>query len=121
MTNGQADAAVIHIIISLLTLVIIPVMLWTYQRNVAKREHLEKENAEQWRQSVTRNFESVLAKVTTLCTQNSKEHDELYTARNKHEKQLESIETIHHQRGCDQPYARRVSNGRGKHTDGNEE
>lgn len=107
----DADTAIIHVLISALTLIIIPLMLWTYQRNMTKREQLEKENAEQWRESVSRNFESVLLKVTTLCSQNTKEHDELYAARNKHEKQLESIETIHHQRGCDQPYTRREMNG----------
>lgn len=105
------DTAILHVIISAITLILIPLMLWTYQRNTTKREQLEKDNAEQWRQTVSKNFESVLLKVTTLCTQNAKEHDELYTTRNKHEKQLESIETIHHQRGCDQPYRRRAING----------
>jgi dsDNA-binding SOS-regulon protein len=102
----ETDTAILHVLISALTLIIVPLMLWVYQRNVVKREQVEKERMDDWRKSVADNFENILKKVTSLCSENHREHDELYTARNKHEKQLESIETIHHQRGCDQPHRR---------------
>lgn len=111
--DPATNTAILHVLISALTLIIVPLMLWAYQRNTAKREQAEKERMEDWRNSVRDNFESILRKVTDLCTNNRKEHDELYSAKNRHEKQLESIETIHRQRGCDQPYNRRVGNGHG--------
>ena len=40
-------------------------------------------------------------KLTDMCEDNRKEHDELFTARRLTDKEIEHINTIHRQKGCD--------------------
>ena len=49
------------------------------------------------------NLKAVNKKVTDMCADNTKEHDELYAAKNKIENRVQAIETMHHIKGCDVP------------------
>jgi hypothetical protein len=40
-------------------------------------------------------------KVTTICRDNRKEHDELYNEKNNHATRITTIETTHRLKGCD--------------------
>ena len=42
-------------------------------------------------------------KVSDICQENRKEHDELFTARREIEKDIETINQLHHLKGCDLP------------------
>jgi hypothetical protein len=98
------ESSIIQIIISAIT---IPVCFMIFQRTMNKNDELKKESEEGWREEVKAKFDSISKKITSFCTDNHKEHDELYTARNELQKKVGEIETIHHQRGCDQPFQRR--------------
>lgn len=45
----------------------------------------------------------IYKKISDICSQNDKDHDELFTARRQTEKKIEAIETIHRIKGCDLP------------------
>jgi hypothetical protein len=72
-----------------------------------KNDELKKESEETWRIEVKEKFDSISKKITSFCTDNHREHNELYDARNNLTSRMGAVETIHHQRGCDQPYQRR--------------
>jgi hypothetical protein len=74
-----------------------------------------KEIDTQWRETVAESFRKVeLAnkgideKLTSFCAQNNIVHAELIKTKNDQERRMVKIEETHHQRGCDQPYLRRV-------------
>ena len=92
---------------SLATLIIVPLMLWNYQRNITRRDEAEQKQMEEWHQSVEGKIIDVSQKITTLCRENHDEHEEFYKSKNKHEKQLERIETIHLIKGCAAPPAQK--------------
>jgi uncharacterized protein YpmS len=94
----------IHILI---TLIVIPVVLFLFQRFVSKADDARKELDKQWHASVTNKFDEITKKISSYCADNHKEHDEIYTKVNTLTNKVGAIETIHHQRGCDQPYRRR--------------
>ncbi|MFA5158716.1 MAG: hypothetical protein WC451_06060 [Patescibacteria group bacterium] len=72
-----------------------------------KNDKLKERSEDNWREEVKGKFDSISKKITSFCTDNHHEHDELYTARNDLQNKIGAIETIHHQRGCDQPFQRR--------------
>jgi len=49
---------------------------------------------------VTERHNVVISKLTQYCSQNGKEHDELFDDRRRHEVRIKSIETVHEVRGC---------------------
>jgi hypothetical protein len=77
---------------------------------VAEKERLEEER----HLSLLNQNERLIKKVSGYCEQNTKEHDELFTSRREAENRLTAIEEIHRQRGCNQPFQRRISEKRGR-------
>jgi len=90
----------------IITLLAMPIILFFFQRFVNKSDETKKQEETNWRASVTDMFARLEKKVTTYCQDNHKEHGELYENVNSLNTKVSSIETIHHQRGCDQPYRR---------------
>jgi flagellar biosynthesis protein FliP len=85
----------------------IPLTLFIFQRFVNKAEAAKQQEEINWRESVKTMFDKLEKKVSSYCTDNHKEHDELFSAKNKIDNRVSVIETTHHQRGCNQPYRRR--------------
>lgn len=98
-----------YIIHVLITLVAIPMVMFFFMRLVNKADAYKKKEEAQWRQQVINRFASLENKLSSYCTQNSHEHNELYDAKNTIDKRVTSIETIHKQRGCDRPQWRQGS------------
>ena len=90
----------------LITLVAIPSTLFFFQRFVSRSDAAREAEEANWRTYVREKFESLEKKLTTYCTENHTEHDELYESRNDVNERVKAIETTHHQRGCDQPIRR---------------
>lgn len=89
------------------TMIAIPITLFFFQRFVNKADEAKRKEEANWRENVKEMFTKLEKKVSSYCTDNHKEHDELYAAKNKIENRVSVIETTHHQRGCNQPYRRR--------------
>lgn len=102
----------------IITTIAIPLTLFFFQRFVnradearrkeaASADEAKKKEEANWRENVKELFSKLEKKVSEYCTENHKEHDELYADKNKIDNRVSVIETTHHQRGCDQPYRRR--------------
>jgi hypothetical protein len=99
---------VLHLILQIvITLIAVPMIVWLFQRSVKKADDAKKEKEDERHVHFKEAIDSLLAKVTRFCEKNNDEHNELFTARREQGNRITSIETIHHTRGCDQPYQRR--------------
>lgn len=110
--------SVIQIIITtLITSLAIPVTIFFFQRSINKADEAQKEEERKaaeakkqeetnWRKSVSDMFTRIETKITNYCSDNHKEHEELYGLKNEISSRVSVIETVHHQRGCDQPIRR---------------
>ena len=94
------EQSIIHIIV---TLIAIPVALFIFQRLVNKKDGAEKQVADERHDNILKSIKELTEKITKFCTENKKEHCEFFG----YGTEIEKINTIHHQRGCDQPYMRR--------------
>jgi hypothetical protein len=98
------ESPIIHILI---TVFVIPVCFMVFQRIVNKNDELKKDSEDRWREEVKGKFDSISKKITSFCQDNHNEHNELYAKSNDLTSRVGAIETIHQQRGCNQPYNRR--------------
>jgi hypothetical protein len=91
----------------LITLVAIPGALWAFSYFIIKKDEKVRDALKQADDLRTKNLDdwhkTIIDKISGYCVSNREEHEQLYNARNNHEGRLTSIETIHHQKGCDQP------------------
>lgn len=85
----------------LVTLLAIPCTVWLFQRFINKADKVKEQEEANWRKNVTDMFDRIERKITSYCSENHKEHDELYKARNAIDTRVAVIETTHKQRGCD--------------------
>lgn len=97
------ESSIIQIIISAIT---IPVCFMIFQRTMNKNDKLKEKSENDWREEVKGKFDFIGKKITSFCQDNHLEHNELYAAKNEIQNRVGAIETIHHQRGCDQPVRR---------------
>lgn len=97
---------ILHIII---TLIAIPAAIGAFKRFVSKADKADDDNKKKWEKYVTDKFDELTGTLNKYCTENRKEHDELYNRTRECENHVAIIETTHHQRGCDQPYRRRIN------------
>jgi hypothetical protein len=100
----MAESTIIHVLI---TAIAIPMVLFIFQRFINRADEVKKAEEASWRKSVTDMFTRMETKITSYCSDNHKEHDELYVAKNELTARVAVIENTHHQRGCDQPFLRR--------------
>lgn len=89
-----------------ITLVAIPLTLFFFQRFINKADQAKQEEEYGWRENVKGMFSRLENKVSTYCTDNHKDHDDLYGSTNDLTTRVSVIENTHHQRGCDQPFRR---------------
>jgi hypothetical protein len=89
------------------TVIAIPVTLFFFQRFVNKADAAQAKEEDHWRGYVREEFLKLGSKLTRVCDDNRRDHEELYTAKNDITTRVSRIEEVHHQRGCDQPYTRR--------------
>lgn len=100
------ESSVIHIII---TLVVVPLVMFLFQRFVNSADATRKEEEMAWRDSVTKMFDRIERKITSYCADNHKEHDELYQAKNSIDKRVSVMETVHQMNGCNDGLKRRAT------------
>ncbi|MCE5212511.1 MAG: hypothetical protein LLG40_13290 [Deltaproteobacteria bacterium] len=93
------ESSIIHILI---TAVAIPLCFVVLNRVTNKNDELKKKSEEDWRTEVKEKFDGISKKITSFCSENHVEHNELYEARNLHADRIRAIETIHHIKGCDE-------------------
>jgi enoyl-[acyl-carrier-protein] reductase (NADH) len=79
------------------------------------KDAVVKEIDTKWHETVAESFKrmeltnkEIDIKLTSFCRQNNEVHNELIKTKNEQEKRIVKIEETHHQRGCDQPYPRRI-------------
>ena len=105
------------IMTALITSLAIPITIFFFQRSINRADEARKEEERKaaeskkqeeanWRKSVSDMFTRIESKITSYCTDNHKEHEELYGLKNEISSRVSVIETVHHQRGCDQPIRR---------------
>lgn len=92
----QLDPSV-HVLIQALLAIITGLFLWWFKQSYETKSRLEDER----HGTVKKSIDDVLAKISSICTQNIKDHDELFAAKNDIDKRLTSTETIHRIKGCD--------------------
>lgn len=97
---------ILHILI---TLVAIPVAVGLFNRFVKKADKIDDDSKKKWEKYVTDKFDEITSTLDKYCSDNHREHDELYTRVRNAENRVSVIETTHHQRGCDQPFRRRLN------------
>lgn len=94
------------------TIIAIPVTLFFFQRFVAKADEAKEKEEASWRGYVREEFGKLNAKLTKVCEDNRRDHEELFSAKSDIGTRVSVIEEVHHQRGCDQPYNRRTGDER---------
>ncbi len=67
----------------------------------------DKEERDKERQStITEKIELLSKKITSFCTSNHEDHEQLFEDKNDLMTRVKAIETIHKLKGCDQPMGR---------------
>jgi hypothetical protein len=88
-----------HIII---TLIAIPTVLFGGQWFVKKADMVKQKEEDEWRGYVRGAFSNITGKITSICSDNKIDHEELFDCKNELFTRVGKIETIHHMKGCDE-------------------
>jgi hypothetical protein len=90
-----------------LTFILIPVFIAIFNRYVKRLDDNQNMREEQWRNFIKDELVKIGNKLTKYCEENNQNHVRFERGISDVDSRVTKIETIHHQRGCDQPYNRR--------------